>query len=63
MLVFQKWCCKDSKILGFVLLDKVDASDEEYFSILKERLVRSVESHLVSDVPVGSLLSGGWIQV
>ena len=33
--------------------------DEEYIDLLREKLTEAVESHLVSDVPVGAFLSGG----
>ena len=39
--------------------DKVDGDDESLGEMLDEQLKRSVDSHLVSDVPVGAFLSGG----
>lgn len=38
---------------------KLKLKEEEYLECLDEQLMKTVESHLVSDVPVGSFLSGG----
>lgn len=39
--------------------DKLDLSEEEMVAALDAKLAETVASHLVSDVPVGALLSGG----
>lgn len=39
--------------------DKLEMSDDEYGSSLRQMLQDAVASHLVSDVPVGAFLSGG----
>src|SRR5690606_17096490 len=39
--------------------DKLAFSEEEFLGRLETRLAETVKSHLVSDVPVGALLSGG----
>lgn len=39
--------------------NKLTLSEEELVEALREQLRRTVSSHLVSDVPVGALLSGG----
>lgn len=39
--------------------DKLGLSDAEYLERLQASLERTVESHLISDVPVGAFLSGG----
>lgn len=38
---------------------KLDQSEEEIKAGLNERLTQAIETHLVSDVPVGAYLSGG----
>jgi len=39
--------------------EKLNLSEAEYLEGLREQLKRTVEAHLVSDVPVGAFLSGG----
>jgi asparagine synthase (glutamine-hydrolysing) len=39
--------------------DKIDLSEPQFIQGLRSKLVETVESHLVSDVPVGAFLSGG----
>jgi asparagine synthase (glutamine-hydrolysing) len=39
--------------------NKLDLGDEEYLDQLRMRLIEKVNSHLISDVPVGAYLSGG----
>jgi asparagine synthase (glutamine-hydrolysing) len=39
--------------------DKLGLSESEILEALREQLQRTVESHLISDVPVGAFLSGG----
>jgi asparagine synthase (glutamine-hydrolysing) len=40
-------------------VNKLSLKEEEYEENLRERLIQTVNSHLVSDVPVGAFLSGG----
>lgn len=40
-------------------LPRLYLKDEEYVEVLEEKLIQSVKSHLVADVPVGVYLSGG----
>ena len=39
--------------------DKIELSEQEFIQGLRGKLVETVESHLISDVPVGAFLSGG----
>ena len=39
--------------------DKLGGKDEEYVERLRAKMTETVQSHLVSDVPVGAFLSGG----
>ena len=39
--------------------DKLALSESEILEALREQIQRTVESHLISDVPVGAFLSGG----
>lgn len=39
--------------------EKLKLKEEEYLECLNDKLLETVESHMVSDVPVGSFLSGG----
>ncbi len=39
--------------------EKLNLPEDEFIECLREKLLEAVESHLVSDVPVGAFLSGG----
>lgn len=39
--------------------EKIKLTEDEYLECLDDKLIKTVESHLISDVPVGSFLSGG----
>lgn len=39
--------------------EKTENSDDHFIASLEEKLAETIESHLVSDVPVGAFLSGG----
>lgn len=43
----------------FTFNNKLDLSEDEFISGLQDKLIKTVQSHLISDVPVGAFLSGG----
>lgn len=58
-LVFQSGQIKIWRYWNIDFNNKLEMSEEEFLKQLKQRLISTVESHLVSDVPVGAYLSGG----
>jgi asparagine synthase (glutamine-hydrolysing) len=58
-LIFQNGSVTISRYWSLSFYEKLNYSEREMIEILKEKLEEVVESHLVSDVPVGSFLSGG----
>ena len=56
------WCSGSFEVHRFwdvAFSPKLESSDDEILATVRGRLVSAVESHLESDVPVGTLLSGG----
>lgn len=58
-LVFQNGQVTTRRYWELSFLDKLELSEAELLEALAEKLKHSVDSHLVSDVPVGAFLSGG----
>jgi asparagine synthase (glutamine-hydrolysing) len=58
-LVFQDGDLRTFRYWQLDFTRKLDLSEEDILAALREELERAVTSHLVSDVPVGALLSGG----
>jgi len=59
ILVYQDAKISISRYWNLSFLDKLDLSEAELVRALDEKLARAVETHLVSDVPIGAFLSGG----
>jgi asparagine synthase (glutamine-hydrolysing) len=59
LLVYQDGNVRTSRYWTLSFADKLALDDEQYLEGLRERLEATIRSHLVSDVPVGALLSGG----
>lgn len=58
-LVFENGKLETRRYWQLSFHDKLEMRDDEFVDHLRMALERAVESHLVSDVPVGALLSGG----
>jgi asparagine synthase (glutamine-hydrolysing) len=58
-LVYEAGQITISRYWNLSFREKLDLSETEFMTSLREKLVQTVESHLVSDVPVGAFLSGG----
>jgi asparagine synthase (glutamine-hydrolysing) len=58
-LVFQEGKVTIRRYWELSFRDKLDLSEVDFLDGLREQLKRTVEAHLVSDVPVGAFLSGG----
>jgi len=58
-LVFQNGHIRLRRYWHLSFREKLALSESEILEALRERLKRTVESHLISDVPVGAFLSGG----
>jgi asparagine synthase (glutamine-hydrolysing) len=58
-LVFDRGASRVERYWSLDFRAKSQLSEEELLEELEERLSRAVVSHLVSDVPVGAMLSGG----
>ena len=58
-LVYQSGSLSLQRYWDFSFVNKISMQEEEYVQHLRELLIRTVDSHLVSDVPVGAFLSGG----
>ena len=58
-LVFQNGQIRLRRYWHLSFREKLTISEPEILEELRERLKRTVESHLISDVPVGAFLSGG----
>ncbi len=59
VLVLQNGAVRLSRYWTFSFADKLALSETEFLDELRYRLHETIRSHLVSDVPVGALLSGG----
>jgi len=59
ILVFQKGQIKLQQYWQLSFREKLTLSEAEILEALGEQLKRAVDSHLLSDVPVGAFLSGG----
>ena len=58
-LVFRNGNVKISRYWDLNFTDKIHDTEAGYLEGLEEQLGRAVQSHLISDVPVGAFLSGG----
>jgi asparagine synthase (glutamine-hydrolysing) len=58
-LVYQNGTITVSRYWDLSFREKLDLSESDLIDGLQEKLTRTVDSHLVSDVPVGAFLSGG----
>ncbi len=58
-LVFQNGHITLRRYWYLSFREKLSLSESEILEALREQLKRTVESHLISDVPVGAFLSGG----
>jgi asparagine synthase (glutamine-hydrolysing) len=58
-LVFQNGQITLRRYWQLSFREKLTLSEPEILEALREQLIRTVDSHLLSDVPVGAFLSGG----
>jgi asparagine synthase (glutamine-hydrolysing) len=58
-LTFEDGRLRVSRYWQLSFADPIEADDEEIVEAVRDQLRRSVDAHLVSDVPVGAMLSGG----
>jgi asparagine synthase (glutamine-hydrolysing) len=58
-LVYQDGAISIQRYWELSFQEKLGLSETELLEILTEQLTQTVETHLVSDVPVGAFLSGG----
>jgi asparagine synthase (glutamine-hydrolysing) len=58
-LVFQNGQIRLRRYWNLSFREKLTISETEILEALREQVKRTVESHLMSDVPVGAFLSGG----
>lgn len=58
-LVFQNGQIRLRRYWNLSFREKLTISETDILEALREQLKRTVESHLISDVPVGAFLSGG----
>ena len=58
-LTFQNGEIKLRRYWQLSFREKLTLSEDEILEALQEQLIRTVDSHLLSDVPVGAFLSGG----
>ena len=59
ILVFQNGTVNIRPYWELSFLDKLSLSEAELLEALQDKLRSTLESHLISDVPVGAFLSGG----
>ena len=58
-LVWQDGHLTLSRYWHLSFRDKLDLSEQAFIQGLRDKLVETIELHLVSDVPIGAFLSGG----
>ncbi len=58
-LIYRDGSCHVNRYWDLNFTDKLNHTEEEFLEGLEQELYRAVESHLISDVPVGAFLSGG----
>lgn len=58
-LIYQDGNVHIQRYWQFSFQEKLHLTEQGYLDGLRERLMSSIEAHLVSDVPVGAFLSGG----
>jgi asparagine synthase (glutamine-hydrolysing) len=59
ILVYERGRVRIERYWDLSYIPKFDISERELVSNLKEMLIKTIKIHLVSDVPVGTFLSGG----
>jgi asparagine synthase (glutamine-hydrolysing) len=59
VLVYQRGKISIRRYWDLSFREKLDLPEAELLAGLREKLTQAVDSHLVSDVPVGAFLSGG----
>lgn len=59
ILTFKKGTIRTRQYWRLSFHEKLALTEHEYVEGLREKLVHALESHLISDVPIGSFLSGG----
>jgi asparagine synthase (glutamine-hydrolysing) len=59
LLVYQSGKVRITRYWNLNFNNKLELSEEELLKQLHEQLIETIDSHLVSDVPVGAYLSGG----
>ena len=59
VLTFEHGDIRISRYWDLSFNHKLDLSDADYLDGMREKLVQAVNSHLISDVPIGAFLSGG----
>jgi asparagine synthase (glutamine-hydrolysing) len=59
LLVYQNGMATLSRYWELSFVNKLDLSEAEFLEGLRQRLRQTIESHMISDVPVGAFLSGG----
>jgi len=58
-LIYQNGSVTTKRYWSLSFREKINYSESDLIEILGDKLKEAVESHLVSDVPVGAFLSGG----
>jgi asparagine synthase (glutamine-hydrolysing) len=59
ILVYQGGKISICRYWSLSFREKLDLPEAEFMVSLRENLAQAIDSHLVSDVPVGAFLSGG----